>query len=78
MPLHVRRRLTKWGNGYGIRITVAEARRLGLQAGQDVEADVHAAPQANDLSTLPTWDLGGRDDLDDAVDDDLEDQHGSR
>lgn len=78
MPLHVRRRLTKWGNGYGIRITVAEARRLGLQAGQDVEADVHAAPKGNDLSTLPSWDLGGRYDLDEVVDEDLEEQHGGR
>ncbi len=78
MPVRVRRRLTKWGNGFGIRITVAEATRLGLQAGQDVDLEVHAATARNDLSTLPTWNLGGDYDIDEVLDDDLEEQHGGR
>lgn len=78
MPIHIRRRLTKWGNGFGLRITVAEARRLGVAAGQEVEADVKGPAQPNDLSTLPTWNLGGDYDLDEELDKDLEESHGGR
>lgn len=79
MPVHVRRRLTKWGNGYGLRITVAEAKRLGVQAGQEVEADLLGPPAANDLSAFPLFHLGGGiGDLDEEIDLDLEEQHGRR
>lgn len=78
MPLHVRRRLTKWGNGYGIRITVGEAKQLGIAAGQDVEADIQGPVAANDLSLLPKWNLGGHYDLDVELDKDLEEQYGRR
>lgn len=76
--MHVRRRLTKWGNGYGIRITVKEAKQLGLQAGQDIDADLQPSPAQNDLSELPVFHLGGDYEIDDVLADDYEETHARR
>ena len=43
MALDVERKLLRWGNGYGIRLTAAEIRRLGLAEGKPVRATVAAA-----------------------------------
>lgn len=53
-----RRKLLAWGNGFGIRVTKADAERLGLHAGQEI--DVHIAPASDevDLSHLAFFDDG--------------------
>lgn len=47
--MHVRRRLTEWGNGYGNRITKAEARTLGIRPGDVVDVEVRGEPTPNDV-----------------------------
>jgi hypothetical protein len=64
LNMHVRRRVTEWGNGYGIRITKAEARKLGIRAGDVVDLEVRGAPQPNDVAKLPAFRLGGAYDID--------------
>lgn len=66
--MHVRRRVTEWGNGYGIRITKAEARKLGIRPGDLVDVEVRGEPQPNDVSKLPTFRLGGAYDIDAILD----------
>lgn len=81
MGIHVRRTLTKWGNGWGLRLTRKEVQELGAKAGQPVEADLSAMPARNPIDRLPSWNLGSeRYDLDDLVDEDImEDlRHGRR
>jgi hypothetical protein len=63
----LRRRLTTWGNGFGIRLTRAEARKLGLKAGDPVDVDVRGAAVGNDVASLPALHLGGRYDIDKIV-----------
>jgi len=58
MGLQVRRRLLKWGNGYGIRLTHADVEKLGLRAGDEVDAHLGRAPIFNDTSKLTTFDSG--------------------
>ena len=53
------RKLLKWGNGYGLRLTAAEAKRLGLKAGARVRATVEEAKPRNDWSRLPVFHFGG-------------------
>ena len=62
--MHVRRRVTEWGNGYGIRITKTEARKLGIQPGDVVDVEVRGEPQPNDVDRLPVFRLGGAYDID--------------
>ncbi|MFA5862832.1 MAG: AbrB/MazE/SpoVT family DNA-binding domain-containing protein [Candidatus Thermoplasmatota archaeon] len=70
MTARVRRRLTEWGNGYGIRITKAEARKLGLRAGDTVDVEVQGEVAPNDVKRLPTFRLGGAYDIDAILEDD--------
>lgn len=72
MPIHLRRRLSEWGNGYGIRITKAEARKLGVRAGDTVEADVRGEPPSNDVASLPAYRLGGSYDIDEILEDEAD------
>jgi hypothetical protein len=48
-----------WGGSIGLRMSKAEAKRLGLKVGQDF-AFKPAKPGKIDLSGLPTFNLGGR------------------
>lgn len=69
MAIHIRRRLTEWGNGYGIRLTKGEARDLGVDAGDTIEADIRTEPEANDVQGLPAYRLGGTYDIDEVLED---------
>lgn len=79
MPIHVRRALTKWGNGWGLRLTKKEVEALGLKPGQPVEADLSTKAIRNPVEDLPSWNLGGHpltdDELGDSV---LEGKRGRR
>jgi hypothetical protein len=79
MDMHVRRPLTKWGNGWGLRLTKKEVEKLGVKPGEPVEADLRSKPPRNPIDQLPSWNLGGRplddDELADAV---LEAKRGRR
>lgn len=59
VPIDVRRKLLKWGNGYGIRLTAKEAAALGVKEGQSVHATVGPDVIKNDLSMFPLFHLGG-------------------
>ncbi len=61
-------KVLKWGNSYGIRITKADAERLGLAPGDEVIVEVKAKPGDKiDLSGLPELKLGGLADHHDEV-----------
>jgi antitoxin component of MazEF toxin-antitoxin module len=49
MSVDVERKLLKWGNGYGIRLTAEDVRRLGLHEGEVVRATVREARPRNDV-----------------------------
>lgn len=71
MDIHVRRALTKWGNGWGLRLTKKEVERLGAKPGEPVEADFKAQPPRNWVDQLPSWSLGGDYDIDALYEEDL-------
>lgn len=50
MLVDIQRRLLRWGNGFGIRLTTDEVRRLGLREGATVHADVKEARPRNDTA----------------------------
>lgn len=53
-------KILEWGNSYGIRLTKAEAERLGLRPGDEVIVEVKAKPDEKvDLSGVRTMSLGG-------------------
>lgn len=56
--VRIRRRLLKWGNAYGVRITRAEARRLGLQEKDPMVVEVRPQKSTLDPSRLHMVDLG--------------------
>ena len=59
--LRLNRRVLRWGNAYGLRITKAEAEALGLAEGQLVHADVRVEMPPIDLSKIKVMLLGGPD-----------------
>ncbi len=68
MDVDIERKVLKWGNGFGIRITSTEAREIGLSAGRVARVHIEAAPAGkNDLSTLPVfgfpWEEGDLDEM---------------
>lgn len=63
MPISVERKLLRWGNGYGLRLTEGEARRLGVKAGGRVRAKVEDARPKNDLDKVALFHFGGRYDV---------------
>ncbi|MHB8584734.1 MAG: AbrB/MazE/SpoVT family DNA-binding domain-containing protein [Thermoplasmatota archaeon] len=67
MSIEIRRRVTEWGNGLGIRLTRKEAAALGIQPGDVVQAEVKAAPIENDVDSLPHYHLGGRYSIDETA-----------
>jgi hypothetical protein len=72
VAIRIRRRLTPWGNGFGIWLTRDEARKLGARKGDVVEAEVTTQPERNDVATLPTYHLGGRSDIDEVLEDEAD------
>lgn len=53
-------KVLRWGNSFGLRISKAEAERMGLVEGQEVVVEVKVKPgQRIDLSHLHAFDLGG-------------------
>lgn len=56
--LRVRRRLLKWGNAYGIRVTKEDARRLGATEKDTVEVEIAKAEPRVDVAQLPVFHLG--------------------
>ncbi|MBW3581891.1 MAG: hypothetical protein KY455_02225 [Euryarchaeota archaeon] len=78
MPIVVHKRVTRWGNGLGIRLTKKEAERLRIKAGDEVEAEIFGQedrPTKEDLDRLAIFDFGGAlddlDKIDDIIGDDL-------
>lgn len=62
-------KILKWGNSYGIRLSKADAREMGLSPGDEVVVDVKAKPgEEIDVSGLPSFNLGGLADEHDEVD----------
>jgi hypothetical protein len=57
--LRLDRRVLRWGNAYGLRITKAEAEALGVEEGQLVHADVRVELPPLDLSKIKVMHLGG-------------------
>lgn len=72
MSAKIRRRLTEWGNGYGIRLTKAEAKKLGLKAGDTVDVELRGSPAPNDVTRLPALHLGGTYDIDEIVEEEAD------
>ncbi|MGH2669846.1 MAG: hypothetical protein ACRDH5_12165 [bacterium] len=72
MAIHLKRRLTEWGNGFGIRLTKTEARELGVRAGDVVEAEVRSEPEPNDVASLPAYRLGGSYSIDEILEDEAD------
>lgn len=56
--VRVQRRLLKWGNAFGIRLTREEARRLGAREKQTVDVSVRTQPEPLDPDDLPVLHLG--------------------
>jgi hypothetical protein len=50
MAVDIERKLLRWGNGYGIRLTGQEVRELGLAEGQPVHAVVRSAKPTNNVA----------------------------
>lgn len=56
--LRIRRRLVKWGNAYGIRVTRKEAERLGLHEKDTVAVEVWPDVERIQVDRLTTMRLG--------------------
>lgn len=56
--IRFRRRIVKWGNGYGIPVTRAEVEQLGGPANDSVEVEIRTATSRLDVSALHMVDLG--------------------
>lgn len=74
MALYIHKRVTKWGNGYGIRLTKKEVERLQVAEGDEIEGELFGEddyPTKADLDRLAVFHLGGYDtqDLDDLAGD---------
>jgi antitoxin component of MazEF toxin-antitoxin module len=52
VSVQVERKLLKWGNGYGLRLTGEEVASLGLRAGETVRATIDDAAPSNDLDSV--------------------------
>jgi hypothetical protein len=55
----IERKLLRWGNGYGIRLTANEVRRLGLAEGETVHATVQDAHPRNDVAAAALFRFSG-------------------
>lgn len=62
-------KILEWGNSYGIRLSKADAREMGLSPGDEVVVEVKTKPDEKiDVSGLPSFNLGGLADEHDEVD----------
>ena len=52
------KRILRWGNSYGIRLTKAEVEALGLHEGDGVRVEVKPRHPKIDWDTFPGLDLG--------------------
>lgn len=68
----VHKPLRRWGNAYGILVSKAEARQLGLREGEVVDAELKAHRDAQ-VKDLPGLHAGHPIDLDAVLADDLAD-----
>lgn len=78
MPIVVHKRVTRWGNGLGIRLTKKEAERLRIKAGDEVDAEIFGQedrPTKEDLDRLAMFDWGdvGPEDIDRLAEEDIDD-----
>ena len=55
-------RLLKWGNSYGIRLRKADLKKAGLSPGSEAVVRLSRPGDRIDLSELPTFSGGRRDD----------------
>lgn len=75
MSVHLRRRLLKWGNGYGVRITKKEAMRLGLKPGSELDLEIRPITVKEEVDALPAYRLGGQYDIDATLEEELDAGH---
>ena len=57
--IRIRRKVLRWGNAYGIRLTKADMERLGLHDKDEATIEVTPGRKENDLSAFPFLHLGG-------------------
>lgn len=50
--IRFRRKILRWGNGYGIRLTKTEAERLGAGAKAVVDVEIRSEPPRFDPATF--------------------------
>ncbi len=63
--MHLTKRVSEWGNVYGVPISKKEAETLGIAAGDEVDLEVRPHAKSLDLSDLPRLPLRSHDvDLD--------------
>ena len=72
MPILVHKRITRWGNGYGIRLTKADIERLRVREGDEIDAELYGAEDRvmeEELDRLAIFRFGGyeNEDLDDLI-----------
>ena len=58
MTIEVERKILKWGDGWGIRLTAADMEKLGAHAGDVVRAALAREAVRNDFSQFPQVNLG--------------------
>ena len=67
--MHLTKRVSEWGNVYGVPISKKEAETLGIRPGDEVDLTVRAHAKSLDLSDLPKLSLRSHEvDLDRLVD----------
>lgn len=67
MSLTIRRRISRWGNSFGIRVTKKEAARLGVKEGEEVELELFEPRNESELDRLALFDFGGDYDIDEIL-----------
>lgn len=58
ISMHLTKRVSEWGNVYGVPISKKEAEALGVRPGDEVDLEVRAHAKSLDLSDLPKIPLG--------------------
>lgn len=55
--MHLTKRVSEWGNVYGVPISKKEAEALGIRPGDEVDLEVRPHAKSLDLSDLPRMPL---------------------
>lgn len=71
MARDIERKLLRWGNGFGIRLTGKEVHELGLAEGEPVHVTVHSANPINDVASLGIFRFKNPYDIDKILDEEL-------